>query len=475
MSKRQSSFTVPSQQVARNIDNSTFDIIKIVKDNIDNVVLAGNGITGINIVADSIVDVQSLATDINILNSLYADKLTLDSLFTDKSTLDSLFADKATLDSLFADKATLDSLFSDKLTLDSLYADKSILDRVFTSISNIDRVFASVGNLDIVFGSITSVDTVANNISSVNTASTNIASINTAANSIADINTFIDTYYNTLAIAPTIVTHPTLTQGDLYYDSALNELRVYDGVVWKSAGSTVNGTSVRQTFTATAGQTIFTVSGGYDANFADVYLNGTKLVNIIDVDVTSGTNVVLAVGATAGDIVDVIAYGAFNVANTVDLSTAQTVSGVKTFTSSPIIPNAVNVNEPLSKGQLLTEMKAIDGADSGLDADTVDGVQGALLGVGGAGYAWYNVTASRTSGVTYTNISGKPIQVSISNNNGAACTYSIYVSGVLISRTNESAATGVVHRGYFIVPNGATYQVAISAGGFANLIWAELR
>ena len=43
-------------------------------------------------------------------------------------------------------------------------------------------------------------------------------------------------------------------------------------------------------------------------------MNGSKLVNAVDVTVTSGTSVVLASGATAGDIISIVAYGTFNVA-----------------------------------------------------------------------------------------------------------------------------------------------------------------
>ena len=78
----------------------------------------------------------------------------------------------------------------------------------------------------------------------------------------------------------------------------------------------VNGTTTRQTFTATAAQTTFAITGGYDSGFIDVYLNGVKLVNAVDVDVTSGTEIVLTTGANSGDVVDVIAYGAFVLANT---------------------------------------------------------------------------------------------------------------------------------------------------------------
>jgi len=46
-----------------------------------------------------------------------------------------------------------------------------------------------------------------------------------------------------------------------------------------------------------------------------------------------------------------------------------------TFNKGISVPDAVNSDEPLTKGQLLTEIKAVDGAGSGIDADTLDGLQ----------------------------------------------------------------------------------------------------
>ena len=52
----------------------------------------------------------------------------------------------------------------------------------------------------------------------------------------------------------------------------------------------------------------------YDAGFIDVYLNGVKLANA-DFTATSGTSVVLASGASVNDILMVVAYGTFQLAN----------------------------------------------------------------------------------------------------------------------------------------------------------------
>jgi hypothetical protein len=100
----------------------------------------------------------------------------------------------------------------------------------------------------------------------------------------------------------------------LYFDTTANEMRVYTGTLWKATGSAVNGTAERQVYTATSGQTTFTIT--YDVGFVDVYLNGAKLAAGTDYTATSGTNIVLASGAALGDIVDIVAYGAFLVANT---------------------------------------------------------------------------------------------------------------------------------------------------------------
>ena len=54
----------------------------------------------------------------------------------------------------------------------------------------------------------------------------------------------------------------------------------------------------------------------FDAGFIDVYLNGVRLVNgTSDCTVTSGSSIVLASGATAGDVLEAVAFGTFNLAS----------------------------------------------------------------------------------------------------------------------------------------------------------------
>lgn len=67
----------------------------------------------------------------------------------------------------------------------------------------------------------------------------------------------------------------------------------------------------KQSFTATAGQTTFTISGGYTAGLLDVYLNGVLLTGEA-ITASNGTTIVLADAAEVGDIVDVVIYSPIN-------------------------------------------------------------------------------------------------------------------------------------------------------------------
>jgi hypothetical protein len=70
----------------------------------------------------------------------------------------------------------------------------------------------------------------------------------------------------------------------------------------------------RQSNTATAGQTVFTVNGGYTVGYLQVYHNGV-LLNATDYTASNGTSFTLAVAAYVGDIVESFAYTVTNVLN----------------------------------------------------------------------------------------------------------------------------------------------------------------
>mgnify|MGYP003673493505 FL=1 len=98
-----------------------------------------------------------------------------------------------------------------------------------------------------------------------------------------------------------------------------------------------NGVRKKHTYTADASQTSFTGAGAEgvtlsykDSNFVDVYQNGVKLAEA-DYTSTSGTTVVLAQAAAADDIVEIIVYDVFSVADTVSKADGGTFDGNVVF------------------------------------------------------------------------------------------------------------------------------------------------
>ena len=71
----------------------------------------------------------------------------------------------------------------------------------------------------------------------------------------------------------------------------------------------------RQIFNLTGSTTNFTFASGYTPGYLDLYLNGTRLIEGQDYTATDGATIVLMSAGINGDVVEGVAYKAFNLAN----------------------------------------------------------------------------------------------------------------------------------------------------------------
>jgi hypothetical protein len=116
----------------------------------------------------------------------------------------------------------------------------------------------------------------------------------------------------TVAIGTTAPSSPSA--GDMWYNSNIGRTFIYyndgDSSQWVDSApfripvqSTLTPGRTDTNFTATAGQTTFSVS--YTVGYIDVYLNGVRLTST-EYFASNGTSVILAEGAAAGDIISVV-------------------------------------------------------------------------------------------------------------------------------------------------------------------------
>ncbi|MBC18485.1 MAG: hypothetical protein CL942_15720 [Desulfovibrio sp.] len=324
------------------------------------------GITNITTVAGQISPTNNIATlaginaDITTVSGISSDITTVSGISSDISTIAALnTSELSTLASNMGSVTTvsdnitsvvkvaqdLNEAISEVETVaNDLNETTSEIEVVANSITNVNTVgqnISSINNLSPIVSDITGVNTISaavtsvnNNSSNINTVSGAISNVNSLAGIASDISTVsgissdvTQTAANFSGIADFAQTYkvsanqPTGSiEGTLWFDTTNDVMKVYDGNAFQNAGSSVNGTVESKQYvvgtnsgTYTGSLTTFPCS--YDSGFVHLWLNGVKLQDGVDFTATDGANIVLNSAATNGDVVSIVAYGTFLLAN----------------------------------------------------------------------------------------------------------------------------------------------------------------
>ena len=117
-----------------------------------------------------------------------------------------------------------------------------------------------------------------------------------------------------------------------------------------------------------------------------------------------------------------------------------------------------------------------EGYASALDTELATALW-AIAGMLGAGQTWQNVASSRALATTYTNSTGRPIQVSASivhNSSGGVSNF--LVDGNIVAVfANNMTGTNIVTPYTIIVPAGSTYRINQTVATISIFSWWELR
>jgi hypothetical protein len=252
-----------------------------------------------------------------------------------------------------------------------------------SSVNTLAAINTAVVGVNSISAAVTAVNTNSSNINTVSTdlnGSNNIglvgagmANINLVGGSIANVNvvatniTSVNAFGNQYEVSASEPSSPN--EGLLWFDTATDTMKVYNGSSFQNAGSSVNGTSSRGSFTATAGQTSFATTG-FDSGYLDVFLNGVKLIDGTDFTATDGTNFVLTTGAALNDTLDYVAYGTFNLANvyTKTVSDARYLQLSGGTLTGALLGTTLNLSGELIVGGNLT----VSGTTTTVNSTTLD-------------------------------------------------------------------------------------------------------
>jgi len=154
----------------------------------------------------------------------------------------------------------------------------------------------------------------------------------------------------------------------------------------------------RQVYTPTTDTTTFTFSSGYTVGYLEVYLNGSKLISGSGNDyvASNGSTVVLNAAAVSGDVVEIVAYKAFNVAAVTDAPGNFAVGGNLTVDGSATV-GGVSVLTTTGDGSALSGI--VTGITAG-DNISVSGATGNVTITGLANTSDVRANTLVVSGIT---------------------------------------------------------------------------
>ena len=213
----------------------------------------------------------------------------------------------------------------------------------------------------------------------------------------------------------------------------------------------------RQIFSPTGVQTNFTFASGYDVGYLDLYLNGIRLIEGQDYNATDTSTVGLTSFAQNGDILEAVAYKAFNLGDVERIG----IQSAGTLIGNARILNFVGTGNTFA-----------------LNGTTIDV---SISGGAGAGGTW--ATYDSSAGITTSKkvrvqndveITGVATAVNFSGNiTGTAATFSgnVSVGGVLTydDVTNVDSVGLSTFRNGLIVQGTGTTSTTLNVSGVSTL------
>ena len=201
--------------------------------------------------------------------------------------------------------------------------------------------------------------------------------------------------------------------------------------------------------TATASQTLFTVTGGYRINQVAVFRNGVRLADGSDFTARDGATVTLLSAASSGDVLEFQIFDDFRVADAIiNASAEQTINGnltvTGTVTGSTVTGAAIGIS---SAGTVVGAAKTLNFIGTGntfaMSGDTVNISIAGGGGGGGLGTAIAYETSSDASPFSYIDRYAKVSENMIFNTTTAGLNTSIVVSVIPNIEINSGVAVTV--------------------------------
>ena len=143
----------------------------------------------------------------------------------------------------------------------------------------------------------------------------------------------------------------------------------------------------KQTYAPTGNQTEFAFAAGYTVGYLDVYINGARLISPTDYIASDGSSVTLTTAAINGDVLEFVAYKAFNLGNVTTAGGNFSVGQNLTVGGNSNVTGTYNIGISSAGDSIASEIKTLNfvGAGNTLVYDSSTNTVDISIAGGGGG------------------------------------------------------------------------------------------
>ena len=203
--------------------------VAAMQSSVSTVALIAADVTAVAADATDIGAVAAIATDVGTVAGIAADVVTVAADGTDIGTVAGISTNVTTVAGISGNVTTVAGIAADVTTVAADGADIGTVAGISSSVTTVAGNSANVTTVAGISGNVTTVAGIA-------------ADVTTAAANVADITNFADVYIGASATDPATRSDGSALQaGDLYFNTTVDLMYVYDGAAWQAAYASTSG------------------------------------------------------------------------------------------------------------------------------------------------------------------------------------------------------------------------------------------
>ena len=331
-------------------------------------------------VAADATDIGTVATNISNVNAVAGNATNINSVASNATNINAVAADAAdigTVSGISANVTTVAGLSSSVSALALISSDITTVAGISANVTTVAGDTANIATIATNLNGSDTIGTVAGSISNVNAVGGAISDVSTVASNLTDVQSFANTY-RIGATDPTT----SLDEGDLFYNTTSNTLKVYTGSAWEqgvTAGSgflplTGGGLTGNLTFGDNnkaifgAGSDLAVFSNGTDSFIQEYTTGGHLYIDATNLRIRNRNDNTLRLQTSDSGAVDLYYNGSTKLATT---STGVDITGTLTSDGLTVDGNVgIGTSSPSAKLDV-AETDSVTYSSSAVQGDLV--------------------------------------------------------------------------------------------------------